>query len=167
MKNNWTVIVFLLTFILSIIFSIIANILGNLNNIVLIIVTIAIIFVGTIFDVIGTAVLSADIKVMHSKASQKIKGAREAINLINKSDKVSSVCNDVIGDICGVLSGGLSAVLVMSLFNNSSIYQVIVTAVVSSMTVGSKAIGKQLAIKNADNIIFNVGKIIGSFTTNK
>ncbi len=167
MKNNWTLIVFLLTFILSMIFSIIANILGNLNNIVLIIVTLLVIFIGTIFDVIGTAVLSADIKVMHSRGSQKIKGAKEAINLINKSDKVSSVCNDVIGDICGILSGGLSAILVMSLFNNASIYQVIITAVVSALTVGSKAIGKQIAIKNADNIIFNVGKILGSFTRKK
>ena len=55
----------------------------------------------------------------------------------------------------------------MSLFNNASIYQVIITAVVSALTVGSKAIGKQIAIKNADNIIFNVGKILGSFTRKK
>ena len=166
MKNKWTLIVFLLTFILALVFSIIANTLGNLNNIVLIVVTLLVLLVGTIFDVIGTSVLSADIKVMHSRASQKIKGAKEAINLINKSDKVSSVCNDVIGDICGILSGTLSAMLVLNLFNNSSIYQIVITALISSLTVGSKAIGKQIAIKNADNIIFNVGKLISNFTRN-
>ncbi len=166
MKNKWTVIVFLLTFILALVFSIIANLLGKLNNIVLILVTLLVLLVGTAFDVIGTAVLSSDIKVMHSRASQKIKGAKEAINLINKSDKVSSVCNDVIGDICGILSGALSAMLVVNLFNNSSVYQVIITALVSSLTVGSKAIGKQLAINKSDDIVFKVGKLISNFTRN-
>ena len=95
MKNNWTLIVFLLTFILASVFSIIANMLGKLNNVVLIIVTLLVVLFGTVFDIIGTAVLSADIKVMHSMASKKIKGAKEAINLINKSSNVSSICNDV------------------------------------------------------------------------
>ena len=166
MKNNWTLIVFLLTFILASVFSIIANMLGKLNNIVLIIVTLLVVLFGTIFDIIGTAVLSADIKVMHSMASKKIKGAKEAINLINKSSNVSSICNDVIGDICGIISGGLSTVLVLNLFNNSSVYQIIVTALVSSLTVGSKALGKQIAIKKADNIIYSVGKITSHFTRN-
>ena len=166
MKNNWTLIVFLLTFILSLVFSIIANILGNLNNIVLIIITLLVIFIGTIFDVIGTAVLSCEIKVMHSKASQKIKGAKEAIDLIKNSSKVSSVCNDVIGDICGIISGSLTTILVINLFNNASIYQIIITAIVSSLTVGSKALGKKYAIKNSNNIIFNVGKLMSNFTFN-
>ena len=74
MKNNWTLKVFFLTFILAVIFSLIANYLGKFNNIVLSICIVAIIVIGILFDLIGTAVLSCDMKVLHSRASQKLKG---------------------------------------------------------------------------------------------
>ena len=166
MKNNWIIKVFFLTFALAISFSLIANILGNLNNIILIFCIITIIFIGIIFDIIGTAVLSCDTKVLHSKASQKLKGAKEAIKLAKNASAVSSFCNDVVGDVCGIISGSLIAILVMNLFanNNLSILNVILSSVLSALTVGGKALGKNIAVKKCNDILYGVGKVLAIFT---
>ncbi len=162
MKDNWTLKVFFLTFILAIIFSIAANYLGRFNNIILIICIISILLIGIVFDIIGVAVLSCDIKALHSRASQKLKGAKKAIKLTQNASTVSSFCNDVVGDVCGIVSGSLITVLVLNLFvnNNLSFWNVIFSSILSSLTVGGKAIGKKFAVKNADNIIYLVGKIL-------
>lgn len=166
MKNNWTIIVFILTFILAAIFSSLTNLLGNLNNFILVAVTLLVLMIGIIFDCIGTAALSCDIKVFHSKASQKIKGSKEAINLAKNATKVSSVCNDIIGDICGIISGSLLTILMINIFVNKdlTLYNILFTAVLSSLTVGGKALGKTYAVKRSNDIIFKAGKILSIFT---
>ena len=165
MKNNWTMIVFILTFILAALFTTLSNMLGTLNNFILLAVTLFVIIIGIIFDSIGTAVLSCDIKVFHSKASQKIRGSKEAIKLAKNATKVSSICNDIIGDICGIVSGSLLTVLIINVFKNQdlTIYNIIFTAILSSLTVGGKALGKTYAVKNSNDIIFKVGKTLSHF----
>ena len=80
---------------------------------------------------------------------------------------ISSICNDVIGDICGIVSGSVGAMLGIFLSNMTGINVIYVTllvsSVISSLTVGGKAIGKKIAIKNSDSIIFIVGKILSNF----
>ena len=168
MKNNWTVKVFFLTFILACVFSIVANYLGKFNNIILIICILVILFIGIIFDIIGVSVLSCDEKVLHSRASQKIKGAKMAIKLTKNASVVSSICNDVVGDVCGIVSGSLVTVLVINLFLNSnlSFWNVCFASFLSSATVGGKAIGKKIAIKYSNDITYFVGKILSLFNKN-
>jgi len=165
MKNKWTVKVFFLTFILAIIFSLIANLLGNLNNIILSICIISIIIIGIIFDIIGTASLSCDTKVLHSKASQKLNGAKEAIRLAKNASSVSSFCNDVVGDVCGIVSGSLVTILVVNIVtsNNISIWNILLSSILSAFTVGGKALGKNIGVKKANDIIHSVGKILSLF----
>ncbi len=166
MNNNWTIKVFFLTFFLALFFSIITNFLGNLNNIILFLCIIIIVFTGIIFDIIGVSVLSCNKKVLHSKASQKMKGAKIAIKLANNGSTVSSICNDVVGDVCGIISGSLIAILLMNLFkgNDLTIINVVITCILSAITVGGKAIGKTIAVKNADNIIYDVAIILSIFS---
>ena len=163
-KDNWIYKVFLMTFFLSLIFSFISNtITSNASLIIMIIITLLVISIGIIFDMIGTAVLTSNEATFHAKSSRKINGAKEAINLIKNSIKVSSICNDVISDICGIISGGMGAMVAISLakfFNNNvAISSMIVSSVISSITVGGKGIFKEIAIKNCDKIVFIVGKI--------
>lgn len=108
---------------------------------------------------VGVAVLSANEATFHAKAANKIYGAKKSVELIKNANRTSSICNDVIGDICGIISGALVAGLVVTLWN-TPFFAILLTAVISSITVGFKAIGKKLAIKNADNIIEKVGIII-------
>ncbi len=163
-KDNWIYKVFLMTFFLSVIFSFISNaITSKANIVVMIIITFIVIGIGIIFDMIGTASLTSNEATFHAKSSRKIKGAKEALGLIKNSVRVSSVCNDVIGDICGIISGGMGAMLAINIakfFNNNiAISSIIVSATISSLTVGGKAIFKRVAIKNCDSIIFIVGKL--------
>ena len=140
------------------------------NTIIMILITILVIIVGIIFDMIGTATLSASEVPFHAKSSRKIKGAKESLYLIKNCVKVSSICNDVIGDICGIISGSMGAIVsinVASLLNvNIIISTTIISSIISSLTVGGKAIFKRIAIKNSDEIVFLVGKIKSVFNKN-
>jgi len=163
-KDSWIYKVFLMTFFLSIVFSFASNVItANANLVVMIIITLLFIAIGIIFDMIGTATLTSNEAAFHAKSSRKIKGAKESIGIIKNSVKVASVCNDVIGDICGIVSGGMGAMVSISLASflriNSTVAAVIVSAIISSLTVGGKAYFKTIAIKKCDDIVFIVGKI--------
>lgn len=164
MEKKWIIKVFILTFVLSVCFSSITNVLtSSLNDVFLIIILLLVIGIGILFDIIGTSIMSANEASFHAIASKKISGAREAINMLKNKNKISSICNDIVGDVCGIISGGLGAVIAISLSTNTGlnnvIVSVLVSAFISSLTVGGKAIFKSISIKNADSIIFDVGKV--------
>ena len=168
MKKNWIIIVFILSFTLSLLFSFITNIISiNFGILAIIITIIMVICLGILFDVIGASSLTSKESTFHAMSSKKIKGAKEAIVLIKNNDKVASVCNDIIGDICGIISGGLGAVLAINISNkfnlNITFTTMIVSALVSALTVGGKAIFKKIAIKYADQVLFKISKIICFF----
>ena len=128
-------------------------------------------YLGIIFDIIGTAVLTANESTFHPMSSKKIKGSKEGVYLIKNSSRIASVCNDVIGDICGIVSGSISAIIgiyISNLLNISTIITtLVISSIVSSLTVGGKAIGKKIAIKKSDDIIFTVAKVIYKFKLKK
>jgi len=164
-NKSWVVKVFILTFIICMLISGLSNfIAANSNLIILFIITIIIIFIGIIFDIIGTAVLTADEATFHAKASNKIKGSRESIKLIKNASNIANFCNDIIGDICGIVSGSMGAMIAIYFANklsiNPTITALIVSSIISSIMVGGKAIGKNIAIKKSDKIIFQVGKLL-------
>lgn len=165
-KDNWILVIFILTFILSFIFGTVSSLVSGMNVLLLGILLVAIIFIGIIFDMIGVAVLSCEEATFHAKASRKITGSRECIKLIKQANKTSSVCNDVIGDICGIVSGSVSASLVVMLLD-TPLMAIFITAIVSSLTVGGKAIGKKIAVEKAEDIVFMVGKILSKISMEK
>ncbi len=161
-KIKWFIEVFITTFILSIFFSYIStNGVANLNLISSIIILIAVIAVGIIFDIIGVAVTVANEQEFHAKATKKVDGAKTSIKLIKNSAKVANICADVIGDVCGVLSGSISALIATKASEKlGANLQFIISAVVASITVGGKAIGKEIANKNSTPIVHFVGKVL-------
>ncbi len=170
-NKSWVIKAFLFTFLICILISGISNtIANNANIVILLLITIIIIFIGIVFDIIGTAVLTADEATFHAKASNKIKGSKESIKLIKNASNIANFCNDIIGDICGIVSGSMGAMIALYFANKLSISPtitaLIVSSVISSIMVGGKAIGKNIAIKQSDRIIFQVGKILNK-TKNK
>ena len=164
-NKSWVIKAFLFTFFICMLISGISNtIASQANIIVLLIITIIIILIGIIFDIIGTAVLTANEATFHAKASNKIKGSRESIKLIKNSSNIANFCNDIIGDICGIVSGSMGAMIAITIANkfnlNPTIVALIVSSIISSIMVGGKAIGKNIAIKQSDKIIFKVGRIL-------
>ncbi len=164
-NKSWVVKVFILTFIICMLISGLSNfIAANSNLIILFIITIIIIFIGIIFDIIGTAVLTADEATFHAKASNKIKGSRESIKLIKNASNIANFCNDIIGDICGIVSGSMGAMIAITIANkfslNATLVALIVSSIISSIMVGGKAIGKSIAVHKGDKIIFKVGRLL-------
>jgi CBS domain containing-hemolysin-like protein len=163
-KDNMIITIFILTFVLSICFSAVSNVVAvSFNEIVLFLILILVITLGIIFDMVGMAAVSASEATFHSMSSNKVKGAKESISLIKNSSSISSICQDVVGDVCGIVSGSLGAVLAISISNSMSvdntIVSVLLSAFISTATVGGKAITKPIAMKNADKILHMVGKI--------
>lgn len=169
-NSSWVIKITIITFFISIILYIISStVLSNAEIAVAFSVLIAFILIGVIFDIVGVAVTSADIKILHSMAAKKVFGAKQAISLVKNAEKVSNFCNDVVGDIAGVISGTCGAIIVVHLvnsFNNLSenILGMFITALVAACTVGGKAMGKKVAISKGNSIVFVVGKIIAFCT---
>lgn len=161
-KIKWFIQVFITTFILSICFSYISTYgVSNLNLMSSIIILIAVIGVGILFDIIGVAVTVAKEEEFHAKATKKANGAKTSLKLIKNASKVANICADVIGDVCGVLSGAVSAMIAAKLAENiGTDLQFVVSAIVASLTVGGKALGKEVANKNSTNIVHFVGKML-------
>ena len=168
MEKKWIIKVFILTFVLSVCFSSITNVLtSSLNDVFLIIILLLVIGIGILFDIIGVSITAASPKVFHSMNARRVSGANIAVKLIKNSEKVSSFCCDVIGDICGVISGATAisiATMLSKTFSfNLLITTLIVTGIISAMTIGGKAIGKSFAINKCDIIIYEFSKFISIF----
>lgn len=171
-NKSWVIKAFIFTFFITIIISGISNTIAeNSNIVVLTIITLLILLLGIIFDIIGTAVLTAKESSFHAKAANKIKGSKESIKLIKSASTISSFCNDVIGDICGIVSGSMGTMIAIYITSqldfNKTLSALVISSIISSLTVGGKAIGKSFAVKKSDDIIFIVGKIISKFKLSK
>ena len=170
-KDNWILKAFLMTFFIALIFSSASNYLISKfsNTILLIVLCATFIGIGILFDIVGTAVLTANEASFHAKSAKKIKGSKEGVYLVKNSSTIASICNDVIGYICGIVSGSVGAMLAINIstkFNFSTvIVTLLVSSIISSLTVGGKAIGKKQAIKNSDAIIFIAAKVLSKFKT--
>ena len=168
-KNKWVLIVTFLAFGLSLIMSFLTEmVFKNVTLTISIIVTFIFILLGIIFDIIGVAVTSGDETVFHSMAARRVRGGKVGVNLIKNASKVSNICCDVIGDICGIISGSAGVTIVALIVKHSNanllLVTLIVTALISSLTIGGKALGKNIAINKSSEVITAVSKLLSIFS---
>lgn len=166
-RNNWPLIVTILAFTISLLFSFMSeSVMPKVGIIVGIMILILF-----IFDMIGVAVTSSNEEPLHAMSSKKIKGAKKAVSFKKNADKVSSFCNDVIGDICGIISGSAGVSVAKGLastFNLNIFYTgLIVTALIAALTIGGKAFCKRIAIDNNHKIVYMTAKVISKFEKKK
>ncbi len=169
-KNLWPLKVTVITLVLSAFFSFSTEIVSTKSNLVVaLLICILLILISIIFDGIGVAVTNCDIKPLTAMASKKIPGSKIAIRLVQNSEKVSSICCDVIGDICGVISGACSAAIVLRIVQYSGsdtfklVISIVASALIAAITVGGKAIEKTIAIKNSKDLVMFTARILGIF----
>ena len=169
-NSKWIIEAFIITFILSGIISYISsNGVSKLNIGFAVIILIFVVFLGILFDIIGVAVTVANEEHFHAKATKKAEGAKSSLNLIKNASKVANICADVIGDICGVISGAIGTMIALKLastYGVTSNIQFLISAFIASVTVGGKAIGKQIAANNSTEIIDKVGIILSKLKKN-
>ncbi|WP_083238769.1 hypothetical protein [Caloranaerobacter ferrireducens] len=163
---KWILMISIWTFLLAIFVSLLSeNLMRSLGLLTATIVLNLIILLGVIFDIIGTAVTAADERPFHSMASNKVVEAKYALKLIRNAGIVSNFCNDVIGDIAGIISGAAGTIIVVKVislydFKNVAAISVIVSSIIASMTVGGKALGKEFALQKTNKIIEFTSKIL-------
>jgi CBS domain containing-hemolysin-like protein len=170
---KWSTGIAVITLVLAAIFSIVSTLLiEGVAWAIGVMIVFLIVLIGIVFDIIGVAATAVDEVPFHAMASEKIKGSRQAIAICRNADRVASFCNDVIGDISGIISGTASAAVIVQLArtfagDDASAFQytvsIVFTSVVAALTVGGKALGKSFAISFSTSIIFQVGRVIYFF----
>ena len=166
--KKWIATVVIVAFLTSFTLSFISEMtIPNLSLWLGILVTLFFIFLGIFFDIIGVSVTTADEAVFHSMSSRKVKGANIAVKFKKNVDKVSSFCCDVIGDVCGIISGAagttIAAILVTQFKFNTLFTSITVAAIIASITIGGKAIGKSFAINKSNIVLYEFAKFISNF----
>lgn len=166
-KNSnvrWIITIFFVTIALSSTITFLSStIMEQAGLIEAFIVLLVIVMTGILFDIIGVSVISAGEKPFHSMAAKKVPGAVDALKLLRNAEKVSSFCNDVVGDICGVVSGSASALIAvkaLSSIDSDTLPQLIMSALVAGVTIAGKACGKNFAVRESTNIVLFASKII-------
>ena len=163
-QNRWVIIVTLAAFCISMIMSLFSTMaLKSVPLLIAILITFAFIALGIVFDIVGVAATSGDITVFNSMSARKIKSGKIGVILVKNASKVSSICCDVIGDVCGIVSGACGTVIVTIITEKTDInvllVTVLVSAVISALTIGGKAAEKSFAMKESTKII----KVVASF----
>jgi len=166
-KTNikWLIKVVLISLVASIVFTLASTeILGNTGYIMSFTILAIFIIVGIVFDVIGIAVTAATEAPFNSMATRRQRGAAESLRLIKNANKVTCYCNDVIGDVTGIVSGTTAALIAARLMEGLNtetlLFPVLISAVVTGLTVGGKAIGKTLAFNKSTQIVHGVGRML-------
>lgn len=163
---RWIATISITSFFLSVLMSYTSNrALESVGNIIAFVILLVFISIGILFDIIGVASTVATEKRFHSMAARRVNGAKQAIWIVRNAEKVGSFCNDVVGDISGIISGATSAVIITRLTQDgtdvrSVILSLVITGCVSSLTIGGKAIGKTFAISHSEDIVFLTGRVL-------
>lgn len=165
---KWVGVLTVLAFVISFCFSFFSEtVLPNAHVIIGVLLVIIFIGLGIVFDMIGVAVTAADEKPFHSMSAHKVHGAKVAIIFTKNADKVASFCCDVIGDICGIVSGSAGVIvstnLSQTLSFNPFIITLSITALIAALTIGGKALGKGLAMTKCNTILYEFSKFVSIF----
>ncbi len=163
--SQWVARIFVTSVALSAVLSLAsAVVLEDAGYALAVLALVLFVLLGIVFDLVGVAVTAADAKPFHSMAAHRVKGAREALVLLKNAEKASSFCNDVVGDICGIVSGSTAAVIVVrlqsSLDTQSIAISIAVTALISGLTIGGKAIGKKIALDRSTDVVLSTAKLM-------
>lgn len=166
MKQNsvkWAFKTFILSISLSIVFSMISqSLFPYLSIYISLFIIVFFIVVSTVFDMIGVAVTSAD-KDKLSKFNEKDE-YKTALKLIDNTEKISSFCGDVVGDICSILSGAGGVSLVVNMHITDLNVYFIVTCLISSLIAGltifCKAIMKGYAVDNCEKVVLFTASLL-------
>ena len=165
---KWIIEIVIMAFAISFALSLVSQTtIPKLSTWIGVIITLVFVGLGIMFDIVGVAVNSADEKVFHSMNARKVKGSKVAVIFKKNADKVSSFCNDVIGDICGIISGAAGTTIAVNIAKALNVellfVNLTVAAIIAALTIGGKAMGKSFAMNKSDIILYEFAKIVSIF----
>ena len=165
----WTIKITIVTLVLAFFFSFISEITSTYAHVsITIILLILLIAISIVCDTIGVAATSCDLAPLLAMASRKVKGSKKAIALVKNAEKVSNICCDVIGDICGIISGACTVAIVIKLSQDNETLNywlsILTSSIVSAVIVGGKSFFKTVAMNNSREILLFVSRALGIFS---
>jgi CBS domain containing-hemolysin-like protein len=178
-KNNrskkyiWTLKITIVTFFLAAFFSFITEITSSKTNIIIAsLLLILLILLSILFDAIAVSVTSCDLAPLLALASRKVPASKIAIKLVKNAEKVSNICGDVIGDICGIISGACGFAIISRLIMiapnfNQLVLNIIISSIVAALTVGGKSYLKVAAINNSKEMVMFFSRLLNIFIKDK
>lgn len=171
-RRLWVVKLVVITFLIGCLFSFISGTLMlDISNVwVALLIILFIISIGVVFDIVGVAVTAASIVPFVSMNSKKIRGAATAMMLIKNASKVGAFCNDMVGDICGIISGAAGGILVYKIIEYGGrfdLISIIISSLIAAVTVGGKAVGKTYAIEKSQKIVYIASVAVSLFYPEK
>lgn len=164
----WAIKITLVSFALSAIISFLSEMTADANSLTVTGLLLAFLILASItFDGIGVAATSCCVDDFADDLKIGRYGAKTAIRLIANNEKVSNVCNDVIGDTFGIISGACSVAIVLKLslilpFGHQKLLSIVISAVISALTIGGKAMLKESAIKNSKEFVRLVARLLAT-----
>lgn len=159
-QTRWVFIIFFLSIVLSFVISIVSSAsLSRAGSLGAFCVVLILTFIGVLSDAVGVAVTAAKETPFASMASKKVRGAQQSVWLVRKAEKVSNVCNDVVGDITSIIAGSAGAVIAarVAFVGSEPWIGIAISAFIAGITVGGKAMGKQVAFLRCQEIVFFCG----------
>ena len=169
----WAIKITLITLILSGLFGLIANVtMSNSNLMIAIFIVLLLIIISLLFDGIAVACTACEIAPLIAMSARRVKGSRTAVYLVKNASVVNSICSDVIGDICGIVSGAGSVSIALKILDlTQSVPEfwltIIISSLVAALTVGSKAFVKVIAIRHSKEFVMSTAKVISIFIPEK
>jgi Mg2+/Co2+ transporter CorB len=163
---GWVIFTTVISFILAVVLLYLSEKVLHATGVVIAgIVVLIIIFIGIVFDTVGTAVATANEIPFHAMAARKHGTAKHSILLIRNANRVANFCNDIIGDVCGIISGAASTIIIIKIggaatAGTTTLAALLVGGLVVSLTVGGKAIGKTISLKYSNAIVHAVSGIL-------
>ena len=173
-KNNnsikiWAIKIFFISLILAAGFSVVAEYFTQgLSLFAAFFVLFLIVAMGVFSDLVGVAFATCDQKPFISMSAKKIKNAKVCLSLLKRADIVSNFCNDVIGDICGIVSGAAGAAIAIKIFTSGVpvseyILSILLSSLIAAATVAGKALAKSYAMRKNKQIVSFIGSVIVFF----
>lgn len=165
-NTKWVATIMPISFVLSVVMSYMSNeALNSAGTLLSFVVLFFFIALGILFDMIGIASASATEKEFHSMAAHRVRGAKEAVWMTRNAEKVSSICNDVVGDICGIISGATGALIVANITAGMDgvgvvLVSLLITGMISALTIGGKAAGKGVAMAFSSRVLSICGRVL-------
>ena len=162
-----------ISFALTVVFSFLTEVSIKGSPVYICVIVLVVLLVLNIgCDLLANAIITCNPEAFHAMASNKIKGAKRAVAFCRNATKLGSIFADIIGDICGIVSGAAGTALVVYIAASGGktielIASIGVSAVIGALTVGGKAIFKHFAIKYNKQIVFGFAKFTTFFKKEK
>jgi CBS domain containing-hemolysin-like protein len=170
--SSWVIRVIIITFVISGSMSLLSeSSMRSMSILGALLVLLLLVLIGILCDILGTAVTSADITPFLAMSAKRVRGAKQGVWLLKRADKVSNILNDVVGDICSIVSGAAGATIALALSSALSTDEMMISILISALSaaimVGGKAWGKSFAIKKSEYVILAIGKAAAIFDFKK